>query len=218
MSRPTLVFLPGFWEGPAAYSKVLNIINSKHSYPTEVIPLSSTGTSTGDGKDFTSDVVAIRDAISKLANEGQEIVFIMHSAGAYVGSQALKDLGLAHRKQRGEAGGVAKLAYLTGALLPEGMDHPPQPLFKTVVKKIPCLGDTFILPEDELELTRTSRVIKCTPMNRSLLFSTTSTATKRRLMPINSLGNQQRTSGVSISATVLGKIYPASTYAVRKTT
>ena len=146
MSRPTLVFLPGFWEGPAAFSKVLNIIMSKYSYLTDVIPLSSTGTSTADGKDFTSDVVAIRDAISKLANEGQEIIFTMHSAGAYVGSQALKDLSLAHRKQRGEAGGVAKLVYLTGALLPEGMDHPPQPLFQTIVRKIPCLGDTLILP------------------------------------------------------------------------
>ena len=218
MSRPTLVFLPGFWEGPAAYSKVLNFINAKYSYPTEVIPLSSTGTGTADGKDFTSDVVAIRDAISKLANEGQEIIFIMHSAGAYVGSQALKDLGLAYRKQRGEAGGVAKLVYLTGALLPEGMDHPPQPLFQTVVRKILRLGDTFILPQKVLQLTRRSRVIECTPVNRSLRFSTTSTATKRSLMPTNSLGNQQRTLGVSMSATVLGKIYPASTYAVRKTT
>ena len=217
MSRPTLVFLPGFWEGPAAYSKVLNIINSKHSYPTQVIPLSSTGTSTADGKNFTTDVVAIRDAVSKLANEGKEIIFTMHSAGAYVGSQALKDLGLAHRKERGEAGGVAKLVFLTGALLPEGMDHPPQPLFQTVVRKIPCLGHTLILPNHGLQLTRRSRVIKCTPMNRSLLFSTTSTATKRSLMQANSLGNQQPTSGVSISATVLGEIYPASTYAVRKT-
>ena len=137
MSRPTLVFLPGFWEGPAAYSKVLDIINSKYAYPTEVIPLSSTGTSTADGKDFPSDVVAIRDAVSKLANEGQEIIFTMHSAGAYVGSQALKDLGLTHRKQRGKAGGVAKIVYLTGALLPEGLDHPPQPLFQTVVRKTP---------------------------------------------------------------------------------
>ena len=217
MSRPTLVFLPGFWEGPAAYSKVLNIINSKHSYPTEVIPLSSTGTSTTDGKDFNADVVAIRDVISKLANKGQEIIFTMHSAGAYIGSQALKDLSLAHRKQRGEAGGVVKLVYLTGALLPEGMDHPPQPLFQTVVRKIPCLGDAFILPQKVLQLTGRSRVIRCTPMNRSLLFSTTSIATKRSLVPTNSLGNQQRTLGVSMSATVVGKIYPASTYAVRKT-
>ena len=217
MPRPTLVFLPGFWEGPAAFSKVLNIINSKYSYPTEVIPLSSTGTSTADGKDFTSDVVAIRDAISKLVDEGQEIIFTMHSAGAYIGSQALKDLGLAHRKQRGEAGGVAKLVYLTGGLLPEGMDHPPHPLFQTVVSKILCLGDIFILPQKVLQLTRRSRVIKCTPMNRSLRFSTTSTATRRSLMPINSLGNQQGTSGVSMSATVLGKIYRASTYSVRKT-
>ena len=167
MSRPTLVFLPGFWEGPAAYSKVLNIIHSKHSYPTEVIPLSSTGTSAADGKDFNSDVVAIRKAISKLANEGREIIFTMHSAGAYVGSQALRDLGLAHRKQ--------------------------QPLFQAVVRKLPCLGDTLILPKNGLQLTRISRVIECTPVNRSLLFSTSSTTTKRSLMPTTSLGNQQHT-------------------------
>lgn len=133
MSKPTLVFIPGLWEGPTAFSKVVNILDAEHNYPTVVIPLTSTGTSPPHVKTFLDDVNAIRDSVEKLVNEGKEIIFIMHSAGAFTGSQAIKDLGLSHRKERGEAGGVRKLAYLCGALLPQDSDHPQPPFFETTV-------------------------------------------------------------------------------------
>lgn len=82
MSQPTLVFISGFWEGPAVYSKVINILNTEHIYPTQVIPLVSTGTEAPTAKTFYSDVDAIREAVGTLVNEGREILLIMHSAGA----------------------------------------------------------------------------------------------------------------------------------------
>lgn len=133
MSVPTLIFIPGFWEGAAAFSKVVKILESEHSYPVKVIPLISTGTEAPNAKTFSDDVDAIRDVAAELANDGREMVFIMHSAGGFIGSQALAGLGLPRRKQRGEVGGVRKLVYLTGALLPEGSDHPPVPFFQTTV-------------------------------------------------------------------------------------
>ncbi|CAF9927202.1 hypothetical protein IMSHALPRED_007154 [Imshaugia aleurites] len=72
MSKSTLVFIPGLWEGPTAFSKVVDILNSQTDYPTQVITLPSTGTTAPDAKTFSSDVAAIRDAIEKLANEGKE--------------------------------------------------------------------------------------------------------------------------------------------------
>lgn len=133
MTKPTLVFIPGFWEGPTAFSKIATTLTSQHAYATEVIPLPSTGTSGSDAKTFPTDVAFIRAKVQKLVHDGIEIIFIMHSAGAYIGSQAIRDLGLSQRKSGGEAGGVKTLVYLSGALLPEGSDHPPQPLFQITV-------------------------------------------------------------------------------------
>ena len=133
MSKPTLVFIPGLWEGPTAFSKVVNILKAEYNYPTVVIPLTSTGTSPPDVKTFLDDVNAIRESVETLVNEGKEIVFIMHSAGAFTGSQAINHLSLAYRKERGEAGGVRKLVYLCGALLPQDSNHPQASFFETTV-------------------------------------------------------------------------------------
>lgn len=133
MSKPTLVFIPGLWEGAAAFSKIMHILTTQHNYPATVIPLSSTGTEGANAPTFSSDVAAIHDSVEKLANEGKEISFTMHSAGAFIGSNAIQGLALAHRKAEGKAGGVRKLVYLTGALLPEGYDHGQMPFFETIV-------------------------------------------------------------------------------------
>ena len=121
------------WEGPAVFSKVVSILNAEHDYPTQIIPLVSTGTNGPNAKNFPSDVQAIREAVEDVVNQSKEIILIMHSAGGYTGSQAVKDLGLTQRKERGQVGGVKKLVYVSGALLPEGSGHPPVPFFQTTV-------------------------------------------------------------------------------------
>ena len=137
MSKPTLVFIPGFWEGPAVFSKVINILNTDNVFPTQTIPLASTGTDGPNAKTFSSDVHAIRDAVETLVNKRREILLVMHSAAGYIGSQAIKNLSLAKRQERGQAGGVKKLVYLCGALLPENSHHPPAPFYETMVNS-PC--------------------------------------------------------------------------------
>ena len=133
MSKPTLVFIPGLWEGVTAFSKVLNILTTQYNYPASAISLASTGTEGANAPTFSADVAAIHDKVEILANEGKEIILTMHSAGAYIGSQAIQGLSLAQRKAEGKAGGVRKLVFLSGGLLPEGADHGPVPFFETIV-------------------------------------------------------------------------------------
>lgn len=133
MSKPTLILIPGLWEGPTAFSKVLDLLSTQHNYPATVIPLVSTGTESPQAQTFSADVAAIHDSVEKLANDGEEIILTMHSAGAYIGSQSIQGLSLAERKAKGKTGGVRKLVYLAGGLLPEGSDHEPVPFFETVV-------------------------------------------------------------------------------------
>ena len=137
MSKPTLVFIPGMWEGPTVFSDVLHILQTKHNYPTHVIPLVSTGTNGPTAKTYTDDVASIRSAVQDLVEkQSKELLLIMHSAGAYTGSDAIKDLGLPFRKSHGLQGGVRKLVYLSGGLLPEDADHPPVPFFETTGEKM----------------------------------------------------------------------------------
>ena len=134
MSKPTLVFIPGFWEGPTVFSDVIHILQTQHNYPTLVLPLISTGTNGPTAKTYTDDVASIRSAVQDLVdNQGKELLLMMHSAGAFTGSDAIKDLGLPFRTSHGLAGGVRKLVYLSGALLPEDSDHPPIPFIQTTV-------------------------------------------------------------------------------------
>lgn len=60
MTKPTLVIIPGLWESPTAFYKVVNILTSHHKYPTEVIPPPNTGTNAPEAKTFSSDVSFIR--------------------------------------------------------------------------------------------------------------------------------------------------------------
>ena len=134
MSKPTLVFIPGLWEGPTVFSDVIHILQTQHNYPTLVLPLISTGTNGPTAKTYTDDVASIRSAVQDLVdNQGKELLLMMHSAGAFTGSDAIKDLGLPFRTSHGLAGGVRKLVYLSGALLPEYSDHPPIPFIQTTV-------------------------------------------------------------------------------------
>lgn len=63
------------------------------------------------------DVETIRDIVEELASEGKRIIVLMHSYGGFVGTNALADLGLEQRREKGLNGGVEWLAYMA-ALLP----------------------------------------------------------------------------------------------------
>ena len=138
MTRPTLIFVPGFWEGPTVFSKVTQVLTSAHNFPTKVIQLESTGTDGPNAKSFISDVLAVQHAVEDLVNKGREIVLVMHSAGGFIGSQAIQVLSLSQRRNEGKAGGVRKLVYLTAALFAEGSDHPLLPFFLTQGDRMHC--------------------------------------------------------------------------------
>ena len=63
------------------------------------------------------------------AAEGQEVLLVLHSAGAFLGSMAIEGLSVGERKERGEKGGVAKIVFLAGAVWAEGFRHGPLPFF-----------------------------------------------------------------------------------------
>jgi alpha-beta hydrolase superfamily lysophospholipase len=118
----TIVFVPGIWEGTAPFADVTEQLSSQ-GYTVQMAKLVSTGTVSPGNPSIEDDAAAIRAVIEKLTSASQDIVLVLHSAGGFLGSMAIE--GLTHKafQSKGLKGGVAKIVFITGAILPEGTTH-----------------------------------------------------------------------------------------------
>ncbi|MCJ1403203.1 hypothetical protein MMC11_006426 [Xylographa trunciseda] len=140
MIKPTLVFVPGIWVGPVVYDSVTATLRDPHGYTTTAISLPSTGKESPNAPSMKDDADAIRAGIEPLLDEGKELVLILHSAGGFLGSDAIEGLGVEARAKVGQKGGVRKLVFLAAALPDVGFDHgsvsPPN--FQYVGERMYC--------------------------------------------------------------------------------
>ncbi|KAJ5149391.1 hypothetical protein N7448_000969 [Penicillium atrosanguineum] len=105
---PTVLFVPGFWEGPTVFDKVTSLL-TENGVRGEVAVLRSTGT-TSPGNPGMKD--------------GEDILLVLHSAGGFLGSEALQGLD---KRPRGEQPGVVSIVFLAAAVYAEGFQHQPLP-------------------------------------------------------------------------------------------
>jgi hypothetical protein len=63
------------------------------------------------------DAAAIRQTVTKFADEGKDVVLIAHSYGGTPTSESIKGISKAEREKEGKKGGVVRVAYMT-ALVP----------------------------------------------------------------------------------------------------
>ena len=133
MSLPVVLLIPGFWEGPTVFDSVVKSLKT-HGYTARAIPLQSTGQASPDNPSMTDDVRALHAAIESVVAEGQEVLLVLHSAGAFLGSMAIEGLSVRERNGQGLKGGVVKIVFLAGAVWPEGYQHGPLPFFDHQVR------------------------------------------------------------------------------------
>ena len=123
---PTILFVPGFWEGSAPFLHVASLLQAE-GYPTEIATLPSTGTVSPGNPNMYDDIAAVRSTIIKLVEKGQHVVLVLHSAGGFIGSNAIEGLSLKARQEKELPGGVSKIVFVAGAVFPEGFKHAPLP-------------------------------------------------------------------------------------------
>lgn len=128
--KPVLVFVPGFWEGVSVFESIRNELEIAHGYSTVAIPLVSTGTASPGNPGLKDDVQGIRSVLEPLVRDGKELLLILHSAGGFLGSQAIKGLTIKEQAEEGKKGGVKMIVFLAGAVLSEGFHHQPLPFFE----------------------------------------------------------------------------------------
>ena len=125
---PTILFVPGFWVGSDPFSRVASLLQAQ-GYPTEIATLPSTGTVSPGNPSMKDDIEAIRSTFTNLVDKGQHVVLVLHSAGGFLGSNAIEGLSLKARREKQLSGGVSKIVFLAGAIFPEGFKHGPLPFF-----------------------------------------------------------------------------------------
>lgn len=77
------------------------------------------------------DVAGIRIHIETILDRGEDILLVLHSAGGFLGSEALQGLD---KRTRGEQPGVVSIVFLAAAVFPEGFQHQPLPFAAVEVR------------------------------------------------------------------------------------
>ena len=118
MSKPTFFCVPGGSCTPEYYGPIRKGLLA-HGYSSVAIDLPSVGAKPAK-YDFTEDVEAVREGVTKLVESDEEVVVILHSYAGFPGGQALEGLGKAEREKQGLKGGVIRLVYIMSWIVPEG--------------------------------------------------------------------------------------------------
>lgn len=134
MSRPVVVLVPGAWHNPSGFAPLAKHL-TEHGYTVEGVSLASVGASK-PMPNFDDDVSAVASSITKFADQGSDVVVLVHSYGGFPGSSACKGLLKSDRQAQGEKGGVVHLIYCAafaieeGVCLMDGLGGEPLPWFE----------------------------------------------------------------------------------------
>ncbi|PMD41606.1 alpha/beta-hydrolase [Hyaloscypha variabilis F] len=171
MTKPTIVLIPGLWEGPQVFTSLSTTLQAL-GYPTEIATLPSTGTTSSDPDRHTrtmrDDEQAIRYIVKRLVvNEKKTVIMVAHSAGGFLGAGAIQGLGRKSRKTKGERGGVAKIVFLSAGLAAEGYMHGKKPFMDFIKAKgeMHCVAPETTLFSDlsHDETQKWLQELKCQP-------------------------------------------------------
>jgi pimeloyl-ACP methyl ester carboxylesterase len=133
---PTLFLVPGLWEGPGAYAP-LQAWLEQSGFKVVVTSLLSTGTKYPGNPTMEQDIASIHADLEKTVDAaGSEgVVAVLHSAGGFIGSNAIEGLTIEARKAQQKTGGVRKIVFIAAGIAPEGSDQFGGPF---IVDQVTC--------------------------------------------------------------------------------
>jgi pimeloyl-ACP methyl ester carboxylesterase len=120
MPKPTIAIASGAWSKGLAFTKLTEHLTAD-GYEVTALDNPSVGRRDPDPPATLADDVAnFRNAITKLVDDGKDVVVIAHSYGGMVATEGAKDLSKEDRKAAGSEGGIVCLLYLAGIVAPVG--------------------------------------------------------------------------------------------------
>jgi hypothetical protein len=132
---PTILLVPGFWEGPSVYEQVAGFLQAA-GFSTETVTLASTGHKSPNNPSMKDDIAVIRAHVTKLVEADKEVVLVLHSAAGFLGSNAIEGLEASNQQAAGKQRGVTRIVFLAAGIGPEGFEHTPQPFVQVNVSEL----------------------------------------------------------------------------------
>lgn len=116
MSKPSILLIPGATGLPDHYDAFFKVIAAR-GYEIRGLHLPSvclkTETREGPPPTMYDDAAFIAKNVESLADEGKDVLIIMHSYGGVPGTESVKGLSKSERQKQGKKGGVVRFAYMT---------------------------------------------------------------------------------------------------------
>jgi pimeloyl-ACP methyl ester carboxylesterase len=116
--KPVFVLAPGAWHTPDCFQTTQDELHAQ-GWETRAVTYPSVGAEPPN-KGLFDDAAAVRAEIQTLADQGRQVIVVVHSYGGLVGAEAVKGLGYKQRKAEGKTGGVTLLVYLAAFVTPRG--------------------------------------------------------------------------------------------------
>lgn len=117
-TKPTILWVNGSFSPASFYTTVAEKVRSRgYEIVLDTLP-SSARAPPEQPATLAEDAAHFHDIAEKLADQGKEIVMVMHSYGGVVGSECSKGLSKPERREAGKPGGIVRLVYFT-CVVPE---------------------------------------------------------------------------------------------------
>ncbi|CAF3469606.1 hypothetical protein SNK03_006364 [Fusarium graminearum] len=117
-SKPTIVLATGAWHFSSCYDDLRKELHNR-GWKTDTVDYPSVGAEPPT-KGLDEDAAALRSVLQRLADDGEQIVLVVHSYGGLVGANAVKGLGYRQRREQGLPGGVIMYVYMAAFVAPVG--------------------------------------------------------------------------------------------------
>jgi pimeloyl-ACP methyl ester carboxylesterase len=113
-----MLIVPTQWHSPAYYDRVISILDPL-GYKCVKVSMPSVGRDTPVAS-LDEDILAVREAVLKELDAGQDVVVNAHSWGGIPANSALDGLAKIDREKEGKKG-VVKLTFVSAFVLSEGV-------------------------------------------------------------------------------------------------
>ncbi|KAJ6514177.1 Alpha/beta hydrolase fold-1 [Mycena vitilis] len=117
-TKPTIIIIPASFSPISLYTAVISDLRA-HGYPVHGIELETVGRRE-KAPGMYDDAVKVASVVTRLADEGKDVVLAPHSYGGVVACEASKGLAKSLREKDGKQGGIIRIVFVSAVVPQEG--------------------------------------------------------------------------------------------------